>query len=87
MDMVGELRAAQSKAPSTTPALSKDDSRINPRNNFELITSLSDQLGAIEEQIGFMMGQIDSGNHFFIKCLITMFQNVCNSVHQKNTIA
>lgn len=60
MEMVGELQAAQFQAPSsTTQALPKDNSRINPRNNFELITSLSDQLGAIEEQIGFMMGQMD----------------------------
>jgi hypothetical protein len=37
-----------------------DEGRVNPKSNFGLITSLSDQMGAIEEQIGYMMGQMGS---------------------------
>lgn len=58
--MFGELRSAQAKVTTTTD-LPKEDNRINPGNNFDLITSLSDQMGAIEEQIGYLMSQINSG--------------------------
>lgn len=63
LDKVGELKEAQIKYTLTTPALPKDEGRINPRSNFDLITSLSDQLGAIEEQIGYMMTQIGTQNN------------------------
>lgn len=60
LEMFGELRAAQTTITTTTD-LPKEDNRINPANNFDLITSLSDQMGAIEEQIGYLMSQMNNG--------------------------
>ena len=60
IDKVGELQDARIEYTITTKSYLHDEGRVNPKSNFGLITSLSDQMGAIEEQIGYMMGQMGS---------------------------
>lgn len=60
LDKVGELQDARIKYTMTTKSYLHDEGRVNTQSNFDLITSLSDQMGAIEEQIGYMMRQIGS---------------------------